>query len=118
MNWKYVKFGNKGDVMTNTIVGITIFTSGIDKIIPKNIYCYADDTKVENLENFLFRTKQCDLIVIDEVTGIVFNLSGFIFKIYDIDNEERQEIISSRNFYNNLIIIDIEREEYTFSINK
>lgn len=54
----------------------------------------------------------------DLVTGIVFVLSGFIFKIYDINDEEKQEIISNRNFYKNLTIIDIEREEYFFSINK
>lgn len=96
--------------MTNTIVGVIIFTSEIDKITLKSIYCYADDTKVENLENFLFRTKQCDLIVKDEVTGIVFILSGFIFKIYDVDDKEKQEIINDRKFYNNLTIIDIERE--------
>ena len=44
--------------MTNTIVGITIFSFNEDKIIVRDIYCYADDRKAKKIKKFLWRTKQ------------------------------------------------------------
>lgn len=94
--------------MTNTIVGITVFSFSEDKIIVRDIYCYADDRKAKKIKKFLWRTKQCWLTIKDSIKKREFKLTGFIFRIYSIDDADWAEIISSKNFYTNLVITNVD----------